>query len=545
MNDIIDNLLELISNQNISKDNIQVLNDIKNINNNCYDIFLVISNENKAVSFIEKNYILLYKTDLLNEKKLFLFCKKSFDLLLLNPFISVCIPTYYNKDRGNILDFSIQEWSKSKSINLNLVEFIIVENGSNYYKEDILNKYKLKISLNKIKEANLGKARKISVEKSNSKILLLVNDDTIPSTNLLEKHLFYQLINYKRNIAILGKFIFHKKVLDNNFMKIINDSNSLFVQNKLINDKEYNYYKLFITNNISIKKDLILKVGNFSEDIKKEGEDTDLGYRLLNKINLKIIFKEDLISYHLHKHDINSYIDVLKRRVITGYKIISKYSNEKVYFSLDKMSIDYTLPSEIFINYIINNNDNLFLKYYVQFINFCSYICANLDLLFKEFNKKLHKEINYINNIENVINLIHKKNKKYIDVLNLKNYYLYDNNSFIYDIFNNDFDFILKYDEDFIPVPYTNYLFINVKNNIDKNIEVIFGNSFSFDNLKKEVNFEKNKNIFFSKKTLIKKSYLLENKIVDIDLNLFKNENYFHISTPLTSIKVDSILNKF
>lgn len=541
MNYLLQNFIDILLNKNISINDIQLLEDILDINEN-YKLFLIITDKNNISEHIKNDYIILYSSDISEIETLFLFCKKDFDLSLINSLISICIPTYYSKERESILSYSIEEWTKSKNINLNLVEFIIVENGSNYYNHKYFEKYNLNIKLFNIEESNLGKARKISVEESNSKIILLVNDDTIANFNLIEKHLIYQIINYKKNIAILGKFIFHNNVLDNDFMKIINEYSKIFIQNKLENNKEYNNYKLFITNNISIKKELILKVGNFSEDFISEGEDTDLGYRLLNN-GLNIIFKEDIISHHLHKHDINSYLNLLKRRLFVGAKIDRKYSENKYINNLENYTFYNIIASKIFINYIRNNYENdLFLKYYLDFISICSYTIANLDVLEKLYNKKIFNyEINYLKDNKKILSLIHKKNKKYLDILKFENYYLYDENSFISDVFQKKFEYLNILEIDFIPLLYTNELLLNIKNNIDQSIEVLFGSGFSFDIENKNIIPEKNTDIFIGKIFLIKNTDLLESKIIDINKNLFQ-KNIFNILLPFTSIKIQDEL---
>lgn len=492
-------------------DNLKIL-----FNNNSL-IFLKNINE-----FDNQKYDLIYQTEYNQNKYIVLSYKNNKNL---KPIISICIPTY-NKNNYVLLK-SLKEWEKSKDINLNALEFIIVENGSKTYNNELLKEFNLNIILIHIDEGNIGKARKISVESSNSDILFLVNDDTIPTYFLIKNHIKYQIENYYNKLAILGTFKFHEDIIDNYFMEIIKDDKTLFFQNffedNIITDA-------FVTNNISIKKEYIINSGNFSDELKISGEDQDLENRL-SKNNIKVLFKQELLSYHYHKHDINSYIKLLKNRYFFDRKINLKYNRylKKILFDINQENL---ISSYFFLDYIIKNyNHDQYFKYYILLIH---YIC----ILIMDSENNYSKSIKNIN--KKVLIILEEENNYFIDQTYTKYDIKYINkNTKLYEVLENNYDYFLFTNNNYRLLPYSIDLFILLSENIDKSYKIILGKVFKFNELLNKF-FILNENDFFIKKECLINPLFLE-ETINTKL-LLKIKDFFkhkEIDMPCTSMEIN------
>lgn len=282
------------------------------------------------------------------------------------PVISICIPT--TLDRFDILKKSLESWSKQKGINKKLVEIILVINGLSFDAEEIqkiseLSEFLEKLGLSNhsivtLKEANLGKARAISVSAARSKILLLVNDDTIASDNLVKKHIETHLSIDAEKLAVVGKFILHPDIPDTRnkkFSKLLD-----FDQNK-IKTGIYKDYSLFTTNNLSVRKEFIYEIGNFSYLFKEAAcDDAELGLRFVNSGG-SIYFNEEIIAYHYHPNYFSNIKKVYEKRgywyAVLRYKAQSlKEEEDLINIPLVKSLLE-ELTEEIKVLTMILDND--------------------------------------------------------------------------------------------------------------------------------------------------------------------------------------------
>lgn len=304
-------------------------------NSNQILFFELIENDNNIKNldeFIkENNFKVWYKTEYEN-KTLIITSKKDPKEFndKIKPIISVCIPTGKRKD---VLFKALDAWNNSENIHTDLIELVIVENGSSEIETEELLKYKTPIKYENIKEAHLSFARSITVNKATADILFLTNDDTIATSNLLEMHLNYQSLYYKNKLAILGKFIFHPEVITTKFMQVLENGKKFFYQNDYDDFTLYKTDLSFLTNNISILKHAVIEAGNFSKDFPRAAsDDLDLGYQL-DKLGYHVLFKSDLVSYHYHFYTLEDFVNSTINRAYWAIKYVKKYpSTEKRHF---------------------------------------------------------------------------------------------------------------------------------------------------------------------------------------------------------------------
>ncbi|SCY32206.1 glycosyltransferase family 2 protein [Alkaliphilus peptidifermentans] len=121
-----------------------------------------------------------------------------------------------------------------------------------------------------------------------------------------DKELYIRLNNFIKNLEISQEkenknfVLFNRKEILQRKYKILITEDSYFTKELLeLYGKDFNFpWMAFLTGNVSIKKDLILKLGGFDIDFEGYGyEDWELGYRLyLN--GAEFVADESVAGYH-------------------------------------------------------------------------------------------------------------------------------------------------------------------------------------------------------------------------------------------------------
>lgn len=226
------------------------------------------------------------------------------------PFLTVIIPTF---NRSTCLEICLKQLF-SQNLSKNSYEIIVVNDGSYDETESILKKFESEENFRHFHQKNSGQgnARNLAINNSQGQIILFIGDDIYCEENFLKKHIDFHIENPENNYACLGRIEWFPENKITPFMYWLTNGGPQFAFNNLVDSKEATFW-YFYTSNISIKTDL-LKNENFDPDFKSYGwEDIELAYRLKNKFNLKIIYKQNILAYH--DHQISE--DSLKKRMIS------------------------------------------------------------------------------------------------------------------------------------------------------------------------------------------------------------------------------------
>src|SRR6185312_10669527 len=117
--------------------------------------------------------------------------------------------------------------------------------------------------------------------------VIVIDDDTIASRDLLAQHLEMQRAHAGEKIAILGQFKYPEAAKKRALTWFLSSQPFLFPQVGL-KAGVYTNHSFFITCNISVRRDLVSAAGNFDANFRV-GEDTELGVRLIRK-GLQVIY---------------------------------------------------------------------------------------------------------------------------------------------------------------------------------------------------------------------------------------------------------------
>lgn len=220
--------------------------------------------------------------------------------------ISIIIPTFNGlKLLEKNLPLVLQSLGKTKE----MIEVIIVDDGSTDASIKYLNNQKLKVLIN---EKNKGFAYSCNrgVKESKGEIIILLNNDVIPKKGFLEP---------------LIRHFADKKVFAVGCKELNGEERGRgvgkFQKGFLIHKRADNQYKnntLWVSGGSgAFRKDLFIKLGGFDEIYKPfYWEDIDLSYRGL-KASFKVLFEPKSIVYHHHESTIGKLFDRIQIETIS------------------------------------------------------------------------------------------------------------------------------------------------------------------------------------------------------------------------------------
>ena len=209
--------------------------------------------------------------------------------------LTVVIPTFNRKKSlSRVLGALASQTLSSENY-----EVIIVDDGSNDGTSEsirqICHSHNGLVRYFFQKNKGPAAARNLGIKEARCRLVLFLNDDTIPANNLIEQHITCHQKWTADNVAVLGHATWAEGI-----------PVPIYARHYLVGE----YKKLeglqevrpidFITCNISVKKIFLLNNGLFDEDFPYAAhEDRELGYRL-GKMGLRIRYNPQALVYHHH-----------------------------------------------------------------------------------------------------------------------------------------------------------------------------------------------------------------------------------------------------
>ncbi len=224
-------------------------------------------------------------------------------------YFSVIIPTYNRRD---ILEETL-EALEHQTLDKELYELIVVDDGSTDETADLLERYKnrAKLHFTYISKKNEGQgiARNRGFDVSDGHIVLFLGDDIIPKPDFLAEHKKVHDKFATENFIVLGHTTWHPDLEINSYMRFLEKVGMQFKYDELEKAKLIDpllgvrlaTYKHFYTSNISLKRSLFEKQ-RFDERFKKYGwEDIELGKRLEEEEGAVILYTNKARAHHMHQ----------------------------------------------------------------------------------------------------------------------------------------------------------------------------------------------------------------------------------------------------
>jgi len=234
---------------------------------------------------------------------------------------SIVIPTYNRIDilKKTIAAIENQTYPKED------FELIVVNDGSKdstqYFLEEYNKITKLNFRYFNIENSGPAAARNVGIKNALGRIIILIGDDILISSNFVENHLIFHSEWPQFSNACLGSIEWAKNIDMNPFLELITskDGGQQFNFDLISNQNPENIgYRFFWSSNISLKRLFCLTHGLFNENIFKHAmwEDIELGYRLEN-IGLIFHFRENCKGYHDHQINFEGFAE--RQRMVGWY----------------------------------------------------------------------------------------------------------------------------------------------------------------------------------------------------------------------------------
>jgi GT2 family glycosyltransferase len=208
------------------------------------------------------------------------------------PSISIIIPTY---NRLNRLKHVIASLEK-QAYQLDDVEVIIISDGSTDGTDAYLNTIETPLRLIKVTQPNKGvaAARNRGIEYASGDIVLFLDDDVVPTPQLLAEHLrIHQSSNGE--VVVLGPMLTPP---DFQMAPWVRWEQAMLEKqySSMLTERWQPTARQFYTGNTSLARRHIIAAGKFDETFRR-AEDVELAYRLAER-GLRFLFNPQAIGYH-------------------------------------------------------------------------------------------------------------------------------------------------------------------------------------------------------------------------------------------------------
>ncbi len=240
--------------------------------------------------------------------------------------VSVVIPTFNRKERlaQTLSGLERQDFPMDQ------FEVVVVSDGSSDGTAEFLQSFTPEFSFKYLIQENQGAAvaRNQGVKLASSKIILFIDDDIVPSSNLISEHFKWHM-KCGENAVIIGPMLTPSGYIMSPW--ITWEQTLLLKYYQAMITKRYEPTpRQFYTGNASLARQYLIESGGF-DPIFRRAEDVELAYRLQER-GLLFYFNPDAIGYHFAERSYNSWID-------TAYS----YGKNDVIFSHQKGQI-WLLP---------------------------------------------------------------------------------------------------------------------------------------------------------------------------------------------------------
>ncbi|WP_213804547.1 glycosyltransferase [Granulicella sp. dw_53] len=207
--------------------------------------------------------------------------------------ITVIVPTY---NRSALLRRTLQGFCELAAGKL-LWELIIVSDDSTDSTHQTVIDFEGRLPVKYLCQPKRGvaSARNLGLRETNSPVVLFVDDDVIPSPQLLEEHARFHRERAELESVLLGYVTWSPELVVTPFMRWYGEFGGLFGFS-LLKENKVGDPRYFYSCNISFKTEFLRKNNGFNESLSVL-EDHELGYRL-HTCGMKMYFRRAAIGYH-------------------------------------------------------------------------------------------------------------------------------------------------------------------------------------------------------------------------------------------------------
>jgi GT2 family glycosyltransferase len=198
-------------------------------------------------------------------------------------------------------------------------EVLIVDDGSKVPVPTNLGAAHPHVNLRVLRQERSGPAaaRNLALARARGAIVLFLNDDAVPASDLLARHLAAHAQSTLPR-ALLGRFSLLPQHRRDSLAEYVETTTTLFAQPLMQPGVHYHGLSL-CTGNVSLRREHLLAVGGFDTAFTQPGgEDSELGHRLQQALGLRVVYEPALECGHDHALDVRA---LAARKRVVGASI--------------------------------------------------------------------------------------------------------------------------------------------------------------------------------------------------------------------------------
>lgn len=233
----------------------------------------------------------------------------------MDPRLSVVIPTYNRADvlRKCLAAFAAQTAAPGD------FEIIVADDGSTDSTREVATREVAAAAGKEFAQyvyqpnAGANAARNRAIRMAKAPVVLLINDDTIPTPEMVARHIEMHERHPEEAVAVLGRVTAAPELPHSRIAALHLDLAFARLEAGALLD-----WHSFFTCNVSVKRSLIERGGWFDEGLRYH-EDLELAERL-DRIGLKVLYCPEALGYHDHLITEAEYFRVAEREALALVK---------------------------------------------------------------------------------------------------------------------------------------------------------------------------------------------------------------------------------
>jgi glycosyltransferase involved in cell wall biosynthesis len=218
--------------------------------------------------------------------------------------VSVVIPTYNRVDRLKrvLAAFELQTFPKDR------FEVVVVSDGSNDGTHEYLEALITPIQLKHYCQSNQGPAaaRNRGVQLAAGELIVFVDDDVIPSPEIIAEHVAYHRQN-DGDCVVIGPMLSPDDFKYSPWVSWEQAKLAKYYRDMLSGQLQPSP-RMFYTGNASLSREQLIKSGGFDDSLRR-AEDVELAYRL-ETMGLRFLFNPRAVGYHYAERSFISWQDI-------------------------------------------------------------------------------------------------------------------------------------------------------------------------------------------------------------------------------------------
>jgi len=218
--------------------------------------------------------------------------------------VSVIIPTHNRLNRLKRVLASLEH----QSYTLDDFQVIVVSDGSSDGTDAYLRTLATPLRLQIVTQPNQGVAvaRNQGLKHATGDIILFIDDDVVPSRQLIAEHMRIHA-GQSDDTIVLGPMLTPD---DFSLSSWVRWEQAMLVKQyqAMLSGKYQPTARQFYTGNTSVARIHLLAAGGFDENFRR-AEDVELAYRLAQR-GLRFIFNPDAIGYHYAERSFRSWMEI-------------------------------------------------------------------------------------------------------------------------------------------------------------------------------------------------------------------------------------------